>query len=264
MRDDAIPLEEKRLSGIEQQVQYQSIHERHRIFPQCFENRGHKKILDIAAGVGIVGKRIQEQYKQGEITCNDISQTALKTMQNAGLKTLSFDLDNKDDHFPVSDNEYDAVICLATIEHMIHVDEFVAKIRRLIKDDGYLYLSTPNYAGLIYLLPVVLHGRTYHDIFDPIDRYEFYAHVRYFTYPSLLKYITAFGFTPQAVYLGVPKESSKYLRMKKANPLKALVFKAFLWGMYRFLSPRWASEPVVCFRKSEAPTRPIAPRKVIC
>ncbi len=251
MRDDAIELEEKRLEGIEQQTQYNWIHERHRIFPQCFEQRTHKKILDIAAGVGIVGKRISEQYKKGTITCNDISAAALTTMKNAGLATVSFDLDTKEDRFPVADGEYDAVISLATIEHIIYVDEFVEKIRRIIAENGYLYLSTPNYAGLIYLLPVLVKGRTYHDIFDPFDRYEFYAHVRYFTYPSLITYITSFGFTPEAVYLGIPRESSKYLRLKKDNPFKALAFKLFLTALYSFFSPRWASEPVICFRKCD-------------
>ena len=92
MEKEAIRLEEKRLEKIKEITQYPSFHERHRIFPEVFENREHKRILDVAGGVGIVGKRIKDQYK-AEVLCNDISPTCLKIMQGLGLKTVSFDID---------------------------------------------------------------------------------------------------------------------------------------------------------------------------
>ncbi len=251
MRPDSILLEEKRLSGIESQDQYQSLHERHRIFPAIFENRGHKRILDISAGVGIVGKRIKDYYPDAEMICNDVSETALKTMQKAGLQTVSFDIDLDNGKYPLPDCSFDAVISLATIEHIIHIDNFIKEIYRILSPEGHLYISTPNYAGLLYLLPVLLTGRTFHNPQNDESRYEFYGHVRYFTYTTLLEYITPFGFEAQATYLGVPKTSSKFIKMQKKSPLKALAFKSFLTMLYKCYSPRWASEPVVCLKKTE-------------
>ena len=47
MREDSIQLEEKRLEDVQDIDDYNMIHERHRVFPQLFENRDHKRIIDI-------------------------------------------------------------------------------------------------------------------------------------------------------------------------------------------------------------------------
>ena len=56
MRKDAILVEESRLVGVECLNDYKVIKERHRIFPAIFEERNHRNILDIAAGVGFVAR----------------------------------------------------------------------------------------------------------------------------------------------------------------------------------------------------------------
>ena len=119
--------------------------------------------------------------------------------------------------------------------------------------EGCFYVSAPNYAGLIYLLPVLWSGRTFHNPLNPAERYEFYAHVRYFTYRTLLEFIPTFGFVPEAVYCPIPKESSHFKNMVASSRLKALTFKAVMSLLYR-LSPRWSSEPILCFRKTSQPS----------
>ena len=59
MREDAVGLEEERLNQINTIDDYQMVHERHRVFPYVFENRNHRKILDISAGVGVVARNMQ-------------------------------------------------------------------------------------------------------------------------------------------------------------------------------------------------------------
>lgn len=255
MRTDAVDLEEGRLEGIESMEDYTSVHERHRIFPDIFENRGHRSILDISAGVGIVGKRVKDLYG-GEIVCNEISPTALKTMERAGLETVSFDIDDASHPFPLADGRFDAVISLATIEHLVNIDHFVREIRRILSEEGRFYVSAPNYSGILYLLPFLWTGKTFHDPMSKGSRYEFYAHIRYFTYRTLVEYVSSFGFSPEAVYLGLPKESSNFERLEKRSRLLAGLFRTCMKLVYR-CSPRWASEPVICFRKSGdgGPTR---------
>jgi SAM-dependent methyltransferase len=249
MRQDAMTLEDQRLSGIDSQDQYQSIHERHRIFPAVFEQRLHSRIIDLSAGVGIVGKRIKDKYTYDELICNDMSENAIRTMRNAGLETESFDLDIAEGTYPLETGHFDAVISLATIEHIIHVDKFITEIHRILSTDGALYLSSPNYAGLLYLLPVVINGRTFHNPLDAHEKYEFYAHVRYFTYRTLLEYVQSFGFYADTVYLGRPCSGSRYLALARRSPLKAFIYRCFFNTLYHIGSPRWASEPVICFKK---------------
>ena len=260
MRNDAVKLEEGRLAGVEYIDDYSAWHERHRIFPELFEDRGHRKVLDISAGVGIVGKRVKDRYN-AEVLCNEISPTCLKTMERAGLKTVSFDIDDAGGPFPLPDGSFDAVISLATIEHLVNIDHFVKEIRRILSDDGFFYISAPNYSGLMYLVPFLLTGKTFHDPMSEESKYEFYAHIRYFTYRTLVEFVSSFGFALDAVYLAVPSESTRYKKLEKRSKLTAKIFGVAMKLVYR-ISPRWASEPVLCFRNNGG-NHPAKARKVI-
>jgi SAM-dependent methyltransferase len=248
MRKDATNVEETRLHGLEKIEDYPSFHERHRIFPQVFDGRNHKRILDIAAGVGCAARRIHDNYP-AQIICNDITPTCLHILQQQGLNTISFDIDDEATTFPFPDGYFDAVISLATIEHVLSLDHHMQEVHRILAQDGHLYISTPNYAGLVYLPRYFLKGESFHDPFGKVDRYEFYAHVRYFTFKTLLKFVQSFGFTPLEVYLPLPESSSYYRRTQANSPLKAWTFRSFMRLLYQFGSPRWASEPVICFQK---------------
>jgi ubiquinone/menaquinone biosynthesis C-methylase UbiE len=250
MRVDAVRLEETRLQGVKSIQDYPDFHERHRVIPAIFENRQHKTILDVAAGVGCAAKRIKDNYP-ADLLCNDITPACLRILAQSGLATVSFNLDDEQ-AYPFSDGQFDAVISLATIEHLLHVDHFLRETHRILRDDGYLYLSSPNYAGISYLPRFLIGGKTFH---DPLSasartRYEFYAHVRYFTYSTLVDFASSFGFTPDTVYLAAPKGSTRYQALYAASRMKALTFRYSMTLMYHLLSPRWAAEPIICFRKS--------------
>ena len=243
------------------------MHERHRVFPEIFESREHRKILDISAGVGFVAKRIQEQYKvpggDVQLICNDLSPTCLRILKQRGLQAVSFDLDNAHETLPFSDGSFDAIICLATIEHLINCDRFLEELFRLLSEDGRLYLSAPNYSGLPYLIPFIRSGKTFHDPLGKDSRYEFYAHVRYFTYRSLCELSTSFGFHLDATYLCTPSESTHYKAQYARSKLKAIAMRTVMSCLYRPGSPRWASEPILCFSKSPPEGRRPKPRKVL-
>jgi len=264
VRRDSIALEEERLRGIEVVEDYPSLHERHRIFPALFEDRQHKRILDVAAGAGCAAQRIQDNYP-AEMVCNDASPTAIRILANMGLNTVSFDLDDEKKPFPYADGSFDAVVALATIEHMINVDHFVEEIHRILADNGYFYVSAPNYNGLNYVIPFLLKGRTFHDPMDPTgtSRYEFYGHVRYFTYRTLLEYVSSFGFVPEAVYLAAPEGSTRYLDLYKRSKTRALAYRCSMKTFFALFSPRWAPEPVLCFKKGAGNGGDRKPRKVV-
>jgi 2-polyprenyl-3-methyl-5-hydroxy-6-metoxy-1,4-benzoquinol methylase len=249
MREDAVQLEETRMQGIESIADYPSFHERHRVFPAVFEQRKHARILDIAAGVGCVAQRIRDNYP-AELVCNDISPTCLRILEQLEIPTVSFNIDDDELIFPFPAGHFDAIIALATIEHVIHIDHFVKEVHRMLSDDGCFYLSAPNYAGLYYLVPFLISGRTFHDPLSQPSRYEFYAHVRYFTYRSLLEFTSFFGFVPDTVYLALPEGSSRYQSVYASSKVKAILYRYVIKSIYTLFSPRWAAEPIICLRKS--------------
>lgn len=261
MRKDAVRLEEKRLSGVAELSDYKSFHERHRVFPAVFERRNHRQILDLAAGVGCAAARIKRDYP-ARLICNDMSPSAIHVLKKLGLETVSFDLDDADAPFPFEDGTFDAIVSLATIEHIINLDHHMKEIHRILKDEGYLYLSTPNYAALVHVPRFWLRGKTFNDPFTEPGKYEFYAHVRNFTYRTILEFIGNFGFSAEKIYLPLPAESSFFQSLKARSRTKASGYRFAMFLLYRFFSPRWASEPVICFKKS-VETNYHKPRKIV-
>lgn len=252
MRNDAIELEESRLSGIEKIEDYPWFKDRHRVFPSVFENRQHKRILDSSAGVGCTAKRIKDNY-QTDLVCNDISPTCLKILHSLEIPTVSFDIDDRATPFPYQDGYFDAVISLVTLEHLMNPDHFLKETHRILSDDGYLYISTPNYAALYYVLRLLLTGKSFH---DPLEEpYEFYAHVRYYTYRTFLELVSSFGFVPDSVYIALPDKNSDYQAMLSKSRAKAYLYRYGRWLMYHLLSPRWTAEPIVCFQKTSGKTK---------
>lgn len=249
MRADAIEIEERRLEGIEDIRDYRWFKERHRIFPAVFEDRHHKKIIDLSAGVGCAARRIRDQYST-DIVCNDITPTCLKVLRKLDLETVSFSIDDLDVPFPFPDGHFDCIVSLVTIEHLLNVEHFLKETSRILAPGGFLYISAPNYGAPEYALKLLVTGRSFHDPLGPVeDAYEFFGHIRYFTYKTLRDYVTSFGFTLDTVYIALPAGSSRYQALYERSKLLALSYRYLMWTRHHLLSPRWASEPVLCFEK---------------
>lgn len=264
MRQDAIRLEDGRLDGLTLD-NYPWVHERHRIFPQVLKEGPFLRILDLAAGMGVAAVRIKKEYPC-QLVCNDISDKSLACLERNGLDTVSFDLDDEHASFPFADGTFDAVISLATLEHIINLDHHLREVWRILEVGGGFFVSVPNYSGIHHIVKLILTGKAFHDpMKGGLDRYEFYAHVRYFTYKTLVAFIRDFGFEPQLTYLPLPRGSTRYFNLRRRSRVLAFLTRALMFVFYAIMPPRWAFHPVVLFRKAVdgAPVSRRKPRKVI-
>ena len=55
------------------------------------------------------------------------------------------DADFNKDILPFKNNSFDLILCLAVIEHIENVDNFMEQAFRVLKPGGLFYLSTPNF-----------------------------------------------------------------------------------------------------------------------
>jgi ubiquinone/menaquinone biosynthesis C-methylase UbiE len=102
-----------------------------------------KNVLDIACGEGY-GSRMLAEYADVVVGI-DISQEAVDhaVQKYSSKKNLTFKTGSASQiDFP--NQSFDLVVSFETIEHLIEQSEMIAEIRRVLKPDGALLISSPN------------------------------------------------------------------------------------------------------------------------
>ena len=84
-----------------------------------------------------------------------------------------YSCDFEQDRLPFDDNTFDGIVCLEVIEHVWSTDNILGEAERVLKPDGWLLLTTPNYLFWRYRIkylrgkwkllfpPDTLHKRAY-------------------------------------------------------------------------------------------------------
>ncbi|MFQ6817780.1 MAG: methyltransferase domain-containing protein [Blautia sp.] len=187
-----------------------------------------KKVLDAACGEGYGSSLLAEEA--AEVTGLDIDS---RTVENAGRKYGNEKLSYKNgsiEQLPFADQSFDVVVSFETIEHVGEKiqQKFLEEIRRVLKPEGMLIMSTPNRA-------------VYTDLVEgenPFHIKEFYVNefqeflgsrftniAFYCQYPDLGYFLTREGEAP-ATYnkKGKTREESRYVIALCSNgPLKCEV-----------------------------------------
>lgn len=102
-----------------------------------------KKILDIACGSGY-GSEILSKNGAGHITGCDISEESIeyakKHYQKNNIKFVSGDITKLN----FKDEEFDCIVSFETLEHAKDQEAVLSELKRVLKKDGILIISTPN------------------------------------------------------------------------------------------------------------------------
>lgn len=103
----------------------------------------NKKILDIACGSGYGSEMLARAGAQ-EVWAGDINEEAVKTAKEKySYENLHFRVMDATE-LPFDDNYFDLAVSFETIEHVENYIEFAKELKRVLKAEGKLILSTPN------------------------------------------------------------------------------------------------------------------------
>lgn len=117
-----------------------------------------------------------------------------KFVEATNKKEITAYLVNFEGLMPYIDEYFDAVFAGELIEHIYNTERFLCEIRRILKKDGLLILSTPNFNYWPYRIHHLL-GHTLPIIgLESGEDTEFPGHIRYYTKESLTAILKKYGF----------------------------------------------------------------------
>jgi len=182
-----------------------------KFFPQYFKDGD---VLEIGAGNGNVAKALlSSNMKISSYTMGDISAARVKgirrNLDDNRVKAIEIDAENIPESWH---GNYDAVIMIALIEHLVDPLGAMQKIRKIIKPGGFIYIDTPNIAKYTLRMKLLFgkfpstasrnEGLTKHTG-GPATLYD-EGHLHYFTYRSLSLMLTERCGFSRVLKLGYP------------------------------------------------------------
>lgn len=149
-----------------------------------------KKVLDVGCYDGFISEKIAKEGN--DVIGLEISKEGVKSCNNRGIKCLEQNLEKK---FPFKENTFDVVFAGEIIEHVFDTDKLLQEIKRVLKPEGSLVITTPNIAALTRRLRLLLGRNPHIDIGLISPQGEKSAgHIRYFTIKSLEQLLCRNGF----------------------------------------------------------------------
>jgi len=149
------------------------------------DNFKNKKVLDLPAGNGWIGKQLGEYGM--EVTSADINKDKPNFSQVDMEKPL-----------PFSDEKFDAIICCEGIEHIFSPFELFTEFSRTLKKGGILIITTPNIQNLYTRWQFLCSGYLFQ--FDPFNKAPLKdhlvadkGHISHISYGQLRYYTEHFG-----------------------------------------------------------------------
>ncbi|MEW6618928.1 MAG: class I SAM-dependent methyltransferase [bacterium] len=143
-------------------------------------NQKEKICLDVGCGSGLFSEQI---IKKGyDVIGTDYDERAIKLAKERGINTIQVDVERE--KIPFENQTFDLIVCCEVIEHIKNPHNMLKEIHRVLKDDGFFVITTPNIAWW-YLRLKMLFG-----IWGVIEP----DHIRFFTPRSLKECLDFFGF----------------------------------------------------------------------
>ncbi len=121
-----------------------------------------------------------------EVVGVDISEKAIneakKVLDNALI------LDVQEDNLPFPENYFDIIILTETLEHLFLPEKAIEQSKRVLKNDGFIIVTTPNFLVLSNRIKMLFGHFKYTDS-GFLDK----GHIHFFTYKELLSFLNQEG-----------------------------------------------------------------------
>lgn len=143
-----------------------------------------KKILEVGCATGYMGEKLRKQgnYVVGlDISKKDI-QKAKKVLDQA------FVVDLESEKLPKLNFKFDLILLTEVIEHLFEPELVIKKLVTVLKPEGQILISTPNFLHL-YNRCKMLCGNFEYIEETVINK----SHIHFFTYSTLKKTIDSLG-----------------------------------------------------------------------
>jgi len=117
------------------------------------------RVLDVASGTGL-GSQFLHAYGAELVVGAESDPDALRHGVRPAPSGLSF-VRADAQALPFGDASFDAVVSFETIEHLTDARALLAECRRVLREEGLLYLSTPNRTVTRWMPPNPFHVREF-------------------------------------------------------------------------------------------------------
>ncbi len=176
-----------------------------------------KSVLDLGCGDGFLMKKIQAVGNSVEGI--EVSTPAIRHARKQGLKV--YDLSLNTPWAALIKKHYDAVFAGELIEHIYDTDMLLEEIRKVLKKNGSLIITTPNLASLGRRILLLL-GKN--PLIENTMRTNDAGHIRYFTKDTLIRLLHDNGFELLEYHSGVVNfdSSGKFYSLLLASLLPTL------------------------------------------
>jgi ubiquinone/menaquinone biosynthesis C-methylase UbiE len=177
-------------------------------------------ILEIGCGAGNFLYELKLRFPRWHLSGTDFSQASIERLQQEGIAAYVSDLRTLRE----ADRSQDVVYGFMIIEHLHFLEETLAEVQRVLKDDGHFVVAVPNIASWQFRL----FGRFAYILHLP-------AHLYHFTEATLTTIMERNGFVcERVVYHRTLQDSSFSLCNAIRESVLPAAFKRALLSIVRW------------------------------